>query len=426
MRSGPLPGQLTLFSEELFNEAVFKQPTVMAVYRRDMKTLEQKLTTLCEYHVQHCDSVVDGFYEIPKQVVREFIGWDNSNNYPAISESFEELRKKAVEWNCLNADPNFESMTLSVIIGLMKPSESGRFFRFQVHPRIEKIIKDPASHSTVKLVAAPLLDRHDHSFALFELLSNAYENTQTWEVPLGDLRYLLAIQEDQYKQYKYFRRDVLDVSIKEINAKTELYVEFEGVKAGRSVVTLRFHISKQPWRAREDLLQKKHLLSYLERTTGFSPERLTIKLHRESLIEMGLTEKESQRALMEHPFERLQANIRAANAYISRKGNRITSQSAVYLKAIEGDWRPEPLMGKETRKEQDSKTKTKKKPLRPDDVLKQFEKECQGGRGDELRAKFEGVIKDKNPKVYEYYRHYGFSHASVADVFSKWYIEQNR
>lgn len=421
------PGRETsLYSTELIEEAVLNQPRVMAVYRREMEVVTQKIITLVEFHVQNTQADHRGYYTLPKQVVREFIGWDQSNNYTkAINDSFLELHRRLIQWNCLNADPDYELITLNFVISTITPSQRGSFIKFQLHPDVEKIIKSPGTHSKVRLLVAPILHRQ-HSFALFELLMNAQSQSNEWEVDISDLRYLLAIQDGQYSEFKYFRRDVLDASVKEINEKTELFVEYSKVREGKKITRLRFKVGQQPWHAREDLLKKKHLLHYLEKTTGFSPERLTIKLHRESLMDMGLSEKEAQRALMEYGFDRLKKNIQAANDYIVKKGNKITSRNAVYIKSIENDWSPEPVIEPVkaiSRKGKAAQMTEQTFEMDIDTAYQLFDKRYQGEGRSLMESHFERYISSNWTVGASFYREQGLTHKDVKPYFVKWLLE---
>lgn len=54
--------------------------------------------------------------------------------------------------------------------------------------------------------------------------------------------------EDKYEEYKNFRRKIIEQAVKEINRYTDLNVEWNPVKSGRSYVAIEFRIEqKEQW-----------------------------------------------------------------------------------------------------------------------------------------------------------------------------------
>ena len=68
-----------------------RKPTALVHFEREMSLIEQKLMTLIIFHCQIKNSDERGFYYIRKSFIREFLGWDESNNYPRIYEGFEKI-----------------------------------------------------------------------------------------------------------------------------------------------------------------------------------------------------------------------------------------------------------------------------------------------------------------------------------------------
>lgn len=68
-----------------------------------------------------------------------------------------------------------------------------------------------------------------------------------WEIDLQELReHRLDLKDNEYySNYKYFKRDILDKAIKEINKKTDIEFKYEAVKKGRCVVAIRFLLQKK-------------------------------------------------------------------------------------------------------------------------------------------------------------------------------------
>ena len=70
---------------------------------------------------------------------------------------------------------------------------------------------------------------------------------KSWEVPLEELKEILNCKnEETYKEFKFFNRDVLKKIQRELHEKTECQYSYEAVRQGRSVVAIRFILETQP------------------------------------------------------------------------------------------------------------------------------------------------------------------------------------
>lgn len=80
-----------------------------------------------------------------------------------------------------------------------------------------------------------------HTIRLYELCSQ-YRAVGEREIALEELKNWLQIS-NKYELYSNFRKWVLEPSVEEINAKSDLLVSAEPIKRGRSIVALKFTIS---------------------------------------------------------------------------------------------------------------------------------------------------------------------------------------
>ena len=80
---------------------------------------------------------------------------------------------------------------------------------------------------------------HKSSYLLYiYVLHNRYRGE--WELSLDELRNSVLDCKGQYQEYKVFKRDVLEVAVKEINKKTDCHFAYEVIKRGRRVVKIKF------------------------------------------------------------------------------------------------------------------------------------------------------------------------------------------
>jgi hypothetical protein len=80
---------------------------------------------------------------------------------------------------------------------------------------------------------------------LYEILKSNEFKRQGYEIiAVAELRRLLKA-ENKYPRYNDFKRFIIDQAIKEINQLTDLNVEYEAIKTGRAVTSLKFYIKSQ-------------------------------------------------------------------------------------------------------------------------------------------------------------------------------------
>jgi plasmid replication initiation protein len=80
-----------------------------------------------------------------------------------------------------------------------------------------------------------------YSFRLYELLKQ-YEGIGSRLITIEDLRVGLDIEKEQYPKYSNLKQKVINVARNEINPKTDIAFDYEEVKTGRKVTSIKFYI----------------------------------------------------------------------------------------------------------------------------------------------------------------------------------------
>jgi len=89
-----------------------------------------------------------------------------------------------------------------------------------------------------------------YSLKLYEFLKTRYIEKQgrgtTGEIKLELFRQLMGLDDGSWPEFKVLKRDVILPAIKEMNEKTDLFVELELIKNRQKVVALKFQITENP------------------------------------------------------------------------------------------------------------------------------------------------------------------------------------
>lgn len=83
---------------------------------------------------------------------------------------------------------------------------------------------------------------HYNSGRIYEFLKQ-YQNIGFRTFKIEDLKALLGIEIGEYKLYGDFKRKILLKAQQEINCESELLIEFEEIKTGRKVTSIKFYIT---------------------------------------------------------------------------------------------------------------------------------------------------------------------------------------
>lgn len=82
--------------------------------------------------------------------------------------------------------------------------------------------------------------KSQYTMRMYSLLKQ-YERLKTRDIELAQLRNILGLRKEQYNLYSNFKKDILEPTQRELKAKADLYFEYDEIKHGRSVGTIRFH-----------------------------------------------------------------------------------------------------------------------------------------------------------------------------------------
>ncbi|MGB9762688.1 MAG: replication initiation protein, partial [Minisyncoccia bacterium] len=86
-----------------------------------------------------------------------------------------------------------------------------------------------------------------YAIRIYEILkSYEYRKSKYIIIEISELRLMLGINDTEYNRYDNFKRKVILQAQKEINKKTDLSFDFEEIKTGKKVTSLKFIISKNP------------------------------------------------------------------------------------------------------------------------------------------------------------------------------------
>ncbi|HBJ1650354.1 TPA: replication initiation protein [Clostridium botulinum] len=178
---------------------------------------------------------------------KEAFGLKSNNLYKVLADTAHSLKQKNIQY--LQDDGVFVEKSWVIT---SKYNEEGKYIDLTFHPDLILDLLIIKGRFGKMEYNATKSFKTSYAFRIYELLQNyAFKGARRFE--LEDLRYKLGIYEDnKYKQFSDFKKNVLIPSVDSINASTNLEISFEEQRYGRKVGAISFLISQKA------LISEKH------------------------------------------------------------------------------------------------------------------------------------------------------------------------
>lgn len=161
-----------------------------------------------------------------------------------------------------------------------------------------------------------------YAIRIYEILKSK-ETIGSSTIFLDDLRRMLNMKSSKFKAFKDFRIYVLEIAKREINAKTDLTIDYTFHKVGRKITAVEFSIAT------------KIKLAPLTQSTELQKKQINIA---KKLLKYGFSTNETLDINKLYQPTRIEYALKAVNQYIKQNSN--VDIKAVVIRAIEEQWYP--------------------------------------------------------------------------------------
>jgi len=219
-----------------------------------------------------------------------------------------------------------------------------------------------------------------YSLFIYELCLDYHKVKQTPMMGLDKFRYFLGLKDDQYLRFKDFNLYVLKPAVKEINKKTELFVEIEREKTGRKISGIKFLISKnkkQPASTIQD-----SLLPIEEDIYALGEKQKIFDTIKKSCS--GISEIQIKKIISEHTIEKIEIALKYTK-------ERAEKNPAMYLNKI---------LENENFGNEEIEAR-KKREIRKEKALLQRKKEKEEEDQEKIKSKNISDFIKENPEIYK-------------------------
>ena len=200
----------------------------------DLSLQEQKLILTLASMVQPNDEEFKE-YEFKIKEFMELLGVDTKTEYTEIPKITKELMKKVFEIR-----EGQDIVQLSWLSSARYKTGNGVVvlkFDSSLKPYMLQLKELYTSYKLENILSL----RSKYSLRLFEVLkSNQFK--KVWIVELDELKKILGVTEKSYSVYQNIKNRIVIQAQKELKEKTDIEFDFEEIKTGRKVTSLKFYI----------------------------------------------------------------------------------------------------------------------------------------------------------------------------------------
>ena len=170
-----------------------------------------------------------------------------------------------------------------------------------------------------------------HSMRIYEL-TKQYQLIGERIMKITELRECCGISGEQYKKFNNFKKDVLERSKKEINAKTDLLIDYEEIKTSRKITAIKFIIKKNPDYGLTEFEKMQRTKSNIIKKEYRSESALI-----DSLVEYGFSRSIAKRFINNNGEDVVSDALKAVNIQVERCG--VKNAKAMLQTAIKEKWK---------------------------------------------------------------------------------------
>lgn len=229
------------------NEEVRKQQSYWVVKRNDLITHSRYSLTLSQQRlllfliskIAPYDDI-ENEYRVKIKDIIDVCEYDKTSGvyYKLIKRDLLVLRNSAIWMETARGLETIGWLSKAILLKPQKGTEYQEIC-FKFDSGLEPYLFQLKSFYTQYNLENIITLSHKYSLRLYEYLMS-YANLMYVIVSVDDLK--LRLDAQNYSKYNHFKERILKPSIDDINAKTNIYIEFDELKTGKAITKIAFYI----------------------------------------------------------------------------------------------------------------------------------------------------------------------------------------
>ena len=243
------------------NELVVQSNKLIEAHYKQQYTVQEQRMVLWVISEIHKEDYFGKKYEhktiaISAQKYAELIGADIKDIYKRAQEIGDNLMQKVIT---IKTDAGWEMFHW---VESMKYHKNTAIIEVLIAPAIIPYIVDLQEKFTEFRLENILYLRSSHAIKLYQLLAQyKYKTNGEREMTINELKSILGINAEKgYVLFSNIKIKILEISKREINAKTDLIISYSTIKTGKKVTSIKFKITQKPT---QELQAKKEFEEYI-------------------------------------------------------------------------------------------------------------------------------------------------------------------
>lgn len=208
---------------------------IEARHKHPLSAREQKIILTMVSMIQPSDEDFST-YDISIREFHEMLGLEGREKYTELKGIVEDLMSKVIEIPKEDGD-----WLLTHWVSVAKYVSGEGIIQLKFVPELKDYLLQLKRAFTSYRLSNILSLRSAYSIRLYELMKK-WQHLGKWECSVDDLKGRLGVRPKTYDRYNHFKERVIKSSVKELNEKTDIQVEFKEIKKGRKVVKIEFSI----------------------------------------------------------------------------------------------------------------------------------------------------------------------------------------
>jgi Initiator Replication protein len=312
--------------KSLPSSSIVTQSNGLVTARYTLPLAEQRLILTMIARIQPDDEDFKP-YRISVGELAEFIGVAKGSAYLECKKTTENLLKRVLKID----EP--DGLLQVNWVSSAKYIDGSGMVNLSFDPLLKPYLLKLKGNFTSCKLEMLLSFKSQYTMRMYNLLKQ-YEWRKEREIELEFLREILGLNNDQYKLYADFKRNILESTQKELAEKADLTFEFNEIKYGRRVGAINFRIfSKEPLESLSDneQINPPPLFPFIDAEISLSVDKLLLLVP-----EPHRTKKTVQAALesfdRKQGFDYVKRNILYSNAKADK------SYAGFLNNALKEDW----------------------------------------------------------------------------------------
>ena len=188
-------------------------------------------------------------HEIAIRQLCSLVGY-NSNDSRLIKDAIRGLISVVMEWNLLE-DSKFlnqedypeEAITWNASSLLAGASIKHGVIQYSYSPQMKSVLSSLDIYGRINLFVQAKFNS-SYSLVLYENCIRFKNIKQTSWMSIELFRSLMGVPEGKYPSFKEFKRNVINVAVKEVNQKADIFIEPQFKKSGRTITAIQFLLAE--------------------------------------------------------------------------------------------------------------------------------------------------------------------------------------